>query len=165
MANIFNADSAILRLAELNGQTYETAKRIFEQGVITFSVPVTDENIQITANVADAPYPRSTDVQDFISIQHQMAGTGNETALTVSAGKDLWIFGITLEHNGAVQLTVFEDDGTTANLVIRLGAAGTLDAGSGSVPMMKYAAGEKVILFTGAANANITFWGFEQDSV
>jgi len=165
MANVFNADSAIRRIAELNGQTYETAKRIFEQGQVRFSVPVTDENIVVTAVVNDTPFPRGVTGQAFVQIQHQMVGTGNEVVHTVTALKDLWILGLTFEDAAARQLTVFKDDGTTENLVVRLGAAGSLAVGSGSVPMMKYTEGEEVILFTGAANGNISIWGFEQDSL
>jgi len=167
MASIFDANTAILRIAELSGQTYETAKRLFEEGQVKFSVPVTDENLQVDVDVAGLP--RESDSEDLVFAHHvQAVGGVPETIRTVPAGKVFRLMGFQASTNNTATQEVILFDGSGVvdpDDVVFFGRVQTDENFiiSSATPILKYAAGVEIKVDIQTTGGKTTIWGYDKD--
>lgn len=97
MVNVIDIDAAITRLATLLGIPYDAARMMVLRGPVTYSIPVTDTNIQVNASITQA-FNKGSSSQTIVCKTLQKTATADTayTIHTVTTGKTLYIKSITV---------------------------------------------------------------------
>jgi len=166
MVNASNADTAIQLLKDLTSLTYDQCQKLFAQGLVTFSFPLTSDALQIDVTAATSgALPLLTSTQTAWSATVTLSGADTyQTIKAGTAGKRLYVVGFYANTAATGHKTLSWDGGTTkAALAYWVNPVVNTNRPLIGNPLTVAPALGDTLTANGGANADIiTAWGYEE---